>query len=247
MDENAAARCRRAIEDVEELLRVGENQWEESYFHQAVSKLAEAMGGAHECYRCHYQCGLLYSRLVSYYLHTTRDKESAKRILEKALRHSQRSVELNNASSDSHALFGYTLAVQSGLLGFRGMTSGTRSKIEFERAFLNDASNPRLYLFRGICLYSTPKFFGGGVSRACRELTHAVYLFEERGRNREELGWGRAEAWHWLARCYAKLGSEPEALKVLRKAQSIFPDHSRLAQSLKRIEQAQEQHGEILQ
>ncbi len=230
--------CRDAIRCAEELLSVGEQRWNDAYFLEAALLITDAMKAPHECHVCHYTLALVHTRLVSYTLHALKKKNEARNVLERALQHAERAIRLNEEDANSHALLGYALAVRSGLLGWRGMGSGARSKFEFERARRLDAENPRLYLFRGIALYSTPAIFGGSLERARRDLQQAVSLFEERKSKGKEIGWGHEEAWHWLARCYAKMGDQRKALHVLREGSKRFPDHSRLRQSLFSVEEA---------
>ena len=96
-----------------------------------------------------------------------KDNKAAERWLESAIENAKHAIEIDDRSSDAHALLGDLYGMKIGLGGgFAGMRYGPKANAETDRALQLDANNPRAYAVLGRKYLFSPKMFGGDLDKA---------------------------------------------------------------------------------
>ncbi len=111
--------------------------------------------------------------------------------------------QLNKTNSDEsevHVLqaFIYQLRITGPATGYKYSKLSNEELDEAEK--LND-KNPRIYSLRGANTYHTPRFFGGGVSKAKPIFEKAAKLFKEQPKDELMPYWGESYNAEMLKKC----------------------------------------------
>lgn len=139
---------------------------------------------------------------------TQNDHKAAERWLDSAIENAKHAIEINDQSSDAHALLGDLYGKQIGLGGaFAGMHYGPKANAETERALQLDQNNPRAYAVLGRKHLFAPKMFGGDLGKAIESFQKATALDPHYD-----------EAFVWLAIAYRKKGDSQSAETALSEA-----------------------------
>jgi tetratricopeptide (TPR) repeat protein len=149
------------------------------------------------------------------------DKKGAERALEEGINNVQRSLKLNEKSSDAHSLLAdlYGRKISLGIGMFAGPRYGPKVDSENRRALELDPNNPRALASRGRQYLESPKMFGGDIEKSIAQLRRAV-----------ELDPKSHETFVWLAIALRKKGDGTGADKALQEAlrlnpRSVFAQH----------------------
>jgi tetratricopeptide (TPR) repeat protein len=137
-----------------------------------------------------------------------KDNRAAEHWLDSAIANARRAIEIDDQSSDAHALLADLYGMKIGFGGmFAGMRYGPKANGEIQRAFQLDANNPRAYAAVGRKYLFAPKIFGGDLTRAIESFKKATVLDPHYD-----------EAFVWLAIAYRKVGDRPQAETALSEA-----------------------------
>jgi tetratricopeptide (TPR) repeat protein len=137
-----------------------------------------------------------------------KDNKAAEHWLDSGIEDAKHAIELDDRSSDAHALLGDLYGRKIGLGGaFAGMRYGPKANAETERAFQLDANNPRAYAVVGRKYLFAPKIFGGDLNQAIESFQKATTLDPHYD-----------EAFVWLAIAYRKRGDSEQAKAALAEA-----------------------------
>ena len=122
--------------------------------------------------------------------------------------------------------FADALALQSACLqmlsSWRTPFAGTRSTTQIHRALALAPRNPRVLLLEAIGDYQHPK---SNAAQSCSKFKTVAEVFEtERADVDHVPGWGAAEAYTWLGRCYLDVGDGNSARDALERALLIAPE-----------------------
>jgi tetratricopeptide (TPR) repeat protein len=155
------------------------------------------------------RCGYDLARAESYLNNAKEDQndsKAAERWLDAAIESAQRTIAIDDHSSDAHALLGDLYGRKiSGM--FSGMHYGPKSEAETRRAFELNANNPRAFAVVGRKYLFSPKMFGGDTAKAVESFQKATTLDPHDD-----------EAFVWLAIAYRKAGDSQRSQAALSEA-----------------------------
>lgn len=144
-----------------------------------------------------------------------KDKKAAGAAVDKAIDGVQRSIQINDKSSDAHSLladlYGRKISLGNGM--FAGPKFGPKVKEENAKAMALDAKNPRVWASLGRQYLMAPKMFGGDVSKAIESFQQSLALAPSQD-----------ETWIWLAKAFQKQGDQTKARDAIQHALSLNPD-----------------------
>jgi dienelactone hydrolase len=172
---------------------------------------------------------LLYTRGFSEYaagsIQTGRDPANARKHLETAVSLLERIKGMPwEAESDAleGGILGELIDLEGGLAGMR---LGPKSGRLLDQAREKAPKNPRVLLFSGISLISTPKMFGGDIAAGEKMLRRSVELFASAHSDAEGPHWGRVMSLAWLGLAEQKEGNPSEAEAAWKQALEIEPGY----------------------
>jgi tetratricopeptide (TPR) repeat protein len=124
------------------------------------------------------------------------------------------------------------LALQSACLGrlaelssLRAPFAAAKSASQMRKALQQAPRNPRVLLLEAIGTYEHAKAGAGDAEHPCEKFKNAAAVFEaERADVDQVPGWGAAEAYTWLGRCYLDKGDAVAARDPLERALLIAPE-----------------------
>jgi tetratricopeptide (TPR) repeat protein len=129
--------------------------------------------------------------------------------------------------AEATALQGSILGQLIGLKGgLAGMTLGPESSRLLARAAKAAPASPRLLMFRGISLLSTPTIWGGDPVEGAKLLQQAVDRFAASDLPAAGPHWGHADALTWLGIAKQKAGDAAGARAAWQQALAIEPDYA---------------------
>jgi tetratricopeptide (TPR) repeat protein len=211
-------------------LIAAERAIEHAYLCADAAALAEAVEPLNAALaRAPDDAALLYVRAFGYYaatapLRAANDKEAIQTQLEQAVALLKR-VKGAPWEAEAAALRGSILGQLIGLKGgLAGMTLGPESSRLLARAAKAAPDNPRLLMFRGISLLSTPTLWGGDPIAGTKLLQQAVDRFARDDAAAPGPHWGRADALTWLGIAKQKAGDKDGARTAWQQALAIEPD-----------------------
>lgn len=138
---------------------------------------------------------------------------------------------------EAMALYGYFLGIEIANHPDRAMSLGIQSFGYFDRALAADASNPRIFLLRGIYQLYVPEAFGGGPDSSLEYLDKAIALFEKENIADPLLpSWGKDEALTNAALAHKQKGDTAKAIELLKRALAVNPRSGRARGELAAIE-----------
>ena len=190
------------LESGERQLEDGRSTLDEATLVAARKMLDECVRQSGKDSRCYYDLAR-----TDYYLERVKelqkDNKAAERELDSAVENARRAIDLDDRSSDAHALLADLYGMKIGLGGmFTGMKYGPKANAESERAFQLDANNPRAHAVAG-----RKYLFGGDLGKAIESFQKATTLNQHFD-----------EAFVWLAIAYRKQGDAQRAQAALSEA-----------------------------
>ena len=155
------------------------------------------------------------------------DRNVAREMAESCVSALERSLARQNDFADALALESACLGQQAQLGGWRAPLAGPKSTSLLRKALQVAPRNPRVLLIDAVRDYQHSKAAAGDAGHACGKFKKATALFEaERAQVDQVPGWGAAEAYTWLGRCYLDSGDTLTARDALERALLIAPEFS---------------------
>lgn len=158
----------------------------------------------------------LFARVQAYLVDVyekRKDKKAAEAAIDKAIKAAQRSLELDEKSSDAHSLLADLYGRKISYAGFlSGRKYGPLCKQENKRALELDTQNPRAWASLGRQYFMAPKMFGGDVGKAVESFQKSLQLDPQQD-----------ETWVWLAIACKKHGDRGLARDAVAKALQLNP------------------------
>jgi tetratricopeptide (TPR) repeat protein len=203
---------------------------------RSLHNLVEPLGSndSHDRLKSYY-AGLLAYRL-SLLAQAQADQSAAVRRNDRSKNEARQTVERCVGSLDQalevQSNFAEALALQSACLGmladlgtWRAPLAAPKSATQLRKALQLAPKNPRVLLLDAISDYEHAKGPGGDAEHPCSKFKTVAALFDaERADVDQVPGWGAAEAYMWLGRCYLEIGNPNEARDALERALLIAPE-----------------------
>jgi tetratricopeptide (TPR) repeat protein len=217
--------------DVESRIQYG-------YYTEDPRSLANVMelltGAPSESTTGSYYSGLANYRLTQ--LAMTKDKSRAKESAEACVHSLDQALKMQKDFAEALALQSACLDVLSILEAWRTPFAASKSGTQIEKARHLAPKNPRVLLLDAVELYERPKNSAIERDQALSGFKKAAAAFEaERQETEHTPGWGAAEAYIYLGRCYLDRGAALEARDALERALLIAPEFAEARRLIKRI------------
>jgi tetratricopeptide (TPR) repeat protein len=181
-----------------------------------------------------YYAGLANYRLTQ--LMEPRDRSRAKETAEACVHSLDHALKINKDFADALALQSACLDVLAALDAWRTPFAASRSGTQIEKARHLAPRNPRVLLLDAVAVYDRPKGSTADKDRALNGFKKATAAFEaERQETEHAPGWGAAEAYVYLGRCYLDRGATLEARDALERALLIAPEFAEARRLMAKI------------
>jgi tetratricopeptide (TPR) repeat protein len=181
-----------------------------------------------------YYAGLANYRLTQ--LTVARDRSRAKETAEACVNSLDRALKIQKDFADALALQSACLDVLAALEAWRTPFAASKSGAQIEKARHLAPGNPRVLLLDALEVYDRPKGSSAEKDRALSGFRNATAAFEaERQEAEHAPGWGAAEAYVYLGRCYLDRGSTLEARDALERALLIAPEFAEARRLMAKI------------
>jgi tetratricopeptide (TPR) repeat protein len=165
-----------------------------------------------------------------------RDGKRAKVPVEQCVASLDIAIETRKDFADAMALQSACLDMLATLEPWRAPFAASRSGTQLEKARHLAPGNPRVLLIDAVAQFEQKKKAGGAAQRAVSELKTTAAAFEaERQQTQPLPGWGAAEAYVYLARCYLDLGHTLEARDALERALLLAPEYAQARRLMAKI------------
>ena len=151
-----------------------------------------------------------------------RSKDEARQSVEQCVSSLDQALQAQSNFADALALQSACLQMLSDLSSWRTPFAGPRSLTQIHRALALAPRNPRVLLLQAIGDYQHPK---DNIAQPCGKLKAVAERFEAERVDVDQVpGWGAAEAYTWLGRCYLDSGDGNAARDALERALLIAPE-----------------------
>lgn len=181
-----------------------------------------------------YYAGLANYRLTQLML--AKDKSRAKETAAACVNSLDQALKIKKDFADALALQSACLDVLAALEAWRTPFAASKSGAQLEKARHLAPRNPRVLLLDAVELYERTKGSAGEKDRALSGFKQAAAAFEaERQETEHAPGWGAAEAYTYLGRCYLDRGATLEARDALERALLIAPEFAEARRLMTRI------------
>jgi tetratricopeptide (TPR) repeat protein len=181
-----------------------------------------------------YYAGLANYRLTQ--LMVSKDRSRAKETAEACVHSLDGALKINKDFADALALQSACLDVLAALDAWRTPFAASKSGKQIEKARHLAPRNPRVLLLDAVAVYDQPKGSAADKDRALNGFRKATVAFEaERQETEHAPGWGAAEAYVYLGRCYLDRGATLEARDALERALLIAPEFAEARRLMAKI------------
>ena len=154
-----------------------------------------------------------------------RSKNEARQTVERCVGALDQALEVQSNFAEALALQSACLGMLADLSSWRAPLAAPKSATQLRKALQIAPKNPRVLLLDAIGDYGHAKGPGGDAEHPCSKFKAAAALFDaERADVDQVPGWGAAEAYMWLGRCYLDIGNPNEARDALERALLIAPE-----------------------
>ena len=162
-----------------------------------------------------------------------RSQTEARQSVEQCVNYLDQALQAQSNFADALALQSACLHMLSELSSWRAPFAGPRSTTQIHKALGLAPRNPRVLLLEAIGDYQHPK---GNAGQSCGKFKAVAEVFEtERADVDHVPGWGAAEAYTWLGRCYLDSGDGNAARDALERALLIAPEYGQARRLLATI------------
>jgi len=163
-----------------------------------------------------------------------RAKGEARQMIERCVSALDHALEPRKDFADALALRSACLDQLAALSSWRSPLAGSKSSNQLRKALQLAPKNPRVLLLEAISDYEHPK--SADVPRSCDKFKNTAAAFETERANVDQVpGWGAAEAYTWLGRCYLSNGDAVPARDALERALLIAPEFGQAKRLLSSI------------
>jgi tetratricopeptide (TPR) repeat protein len=181
-----------------------------------------------------YYAGLANYRLTQ--LLEPKDRSRAKETAEACVNSLDRALKIRKDFADALALQSACLDVLAALETWRTPFAASKSGAQIEKARHLAPRNPRVLLLDAVAVYDRPKGSAAEKERALSGFKTATAAFEaERQETEHAPGWGAAEAYVYLGRCYLDRGATLQARDALERALLIAPEFAEARRLMAKI------------
>jgi tetratricopeptide (TPR) repeat protein len=181
-----------------------------------------------------YYAGLANYRLTQ--LTVARDRSRAKETAAACVNSLDRALKIKKDFADALALQSACLDVLAALEAWRTPFASSKSGAQIEKARHLAPRNPRVLLLDAMEVYDRPKGSAAEKDRALNGFKKATAAFEaERQETEHAPGWGAAEAYVYLGRCYLDRGATLDARDALERALLIAPEFAEARRLMAKI------------
>jgi tetratricopeptide (TPR) repeat protein len=155
-----------------------------------------------------------------------RSKNEARQTVERCIGSLDQALEVQSNFADALALQSACLGLLAELGTWRAPLAAPKSATQLHKALQLAPRNPRVLLLDAINEYEHSKAPGGGdPEHPCAKFKAVAAVFDaERADVDQVPGWGAAEAYMWLGRCYLDSGDGNAARDALERALLIAPE-----------------------
>lgn len=161
-------------------------------------------------------------------------KSDAKPMAERCVSSLDHALQAQKEFADALALQSACLDQLADLSSWRAPLAGSRSARQLRKAVQLAPKNPRVLLLDAISDYEHLK--SKDVARTCDKFKNTAAVFETERANVDQVpGWGAAEAYTWLGRCYLDNGDAVRARDALERALLIAPEFGQAKRLLSSI------------
>ena len=159
-----------------------------------------------------------------------RSKNEPRQRIDRCLRDLDQALEAQSNFADALALQAACLDLQAQFTAWRAPLSTPKSLSEIHKALQWAPKNPRVLLLDAIGEYQHSRPAAGAApdpdaSQVCGKFKTVTVVFEQERTAVDKVpGWGAAEAYTWLGRCYLDTGEAVKARDALERALLIAPE-----------------------
>ena len=213
---------------------------------RALRTLVESLGtgDSHDALKSYYAGLLAYrqtelaeaqtDKLPTAARKNDRSKNEARQMVERCISSLDHALDAQKDFADAFALQSACLERQAELSTWRAPFAGPKSASQMRKALQIAPKNPRVLLLDAVSDYEHPRTAEG--PRSCEKFKNTAAVFEtERANVDQAPGWGAAEAYTWLGRCYLKNGDAVPARDALERALLIAPEFGQAKRLLSSI------------
>jgi tetratricopeptide (TPR) repeat protein len=181
-----------------------------------------------------YYAGLANYRLTQLML--AKDRSRAKETAAECVHSLDRALKINKDFADALALQSACLDMLAMLEAWRTPFAASKSGAQIEKARHLAPRNPRVLLLDAVAVYDRPKGSAAEKDLALNGFKKATAAFEaERQETEHAPGWGAAEAYVYLSRCYLDRGATLDARDALERALLIAPEFAEARRLMAKI------------
>ena len=181
-----------------------------------------------------YYAGLANYRLTQLML--AKDRIRAKETAAECVHSLDRALKINKDFADALALQSACLDMLTTLEAWRTPFAASKSGAQIEKARHLAPRNPRVLLLDAVAVYDRLKGSAAEKDRALNGFRKATAAFEvERQEAEHAPGWGAAEAYVYLGRCYLDRGATLDARDALERALLIAPEFAEARRLMAKI------------
>ena len=154
-----------------------------------------------------------------------RSKNEVRQTVERCVSSLDQALEAQSNFPDALALQSACLGLEAELSSWRAPLAAPKSASQLHKALQLAPKNPRVLLLDAISEYERAKTPGGDAQHPCAKFEAAATVFEAERTDVDQVpGWGAAEAYTWLGRCYLDNGNGNAARDALERALLIAPE-----------------------
>jgi tetratricopeptide (TPR) repeat protein len=163
-----------------------------------------------------------------------RSKNEARQMVERCVSSLDHALDAQKDFPDALALQSACLERLAELSTWRAPLAGPKSASQMRKALQIAPKNPRVLLLDAVSDYEHPQ--AAGAPRSCEKFKNTAAVFETERANVDQVpGWGGAEAYTWLGRCYLGNGDAVPARDALERALLIAPEFGQAKRLLSSI------------
>ena len=165
-----------------------------------------------------------------------RTKNEPRQRVERCVADLDQALEAQSNFADALALQSACLGLLAELSSWRAPLAAPKSANQIHKALQIGPKNPRVLLLDAISDYERSKTPNANAEQACGKFQAVTAVFEtERAAVDSVPGWGAAEAYTWLGRCYLDTGDAIKARDALERALLIAPEYGQARRLLAAI------------